>query len=153
MSPPALPWDVPTPFTLGVTVADSDLDEFGHTNNVRYLAWLERVAWAHSNQLGMDMAAYRRLGAGCVARRHEVDYLAPSFVGEELLLGTWIHENDFRLTMWRAYQVIRVIDQRTLLRGKTLWVSVDLATGKPRRMPAEFVAAYRPFSALGQAAP
>jgi acyl-CoA thioester hydrolase len=94
----------------------------------------------------MDMAAYRRLGTGCVARRHELDYLAPSFVSEELMLGTWIHENDFRLPMWRAYQVIRVADRRTLLRGKTLWVSVDLASGKPRRMPAEFVAVYRPLS-------
>ena len=31
---------------------------------------------------------YKALDAGCVARRHELDYLAPTFVGEELRVGT-----------------------------------------------------------------
>lgn len=137
-------WDVPQPFTQPVTVQPDDIDEFGHTNNVVYLAWLERVAWAHSQSLGLGMDDYRRLGAGCVARKHELEYLAPTFAGEGLVLGTWIHENDGRLSMWRAYQIVRPSDRRTVLRGRTHWVCVDLKSGKPRRMPPEFVAAYRP---------
>src|SRR5262249_26320286 len=140
-------WDVAAPFTHAVTVAPGDLDEFGHTNNVVYLAWLEKVAWAHSISLGLSMEAYRRIGCGCVARKHEVEYLAPTFARDELLVGTWIHETDGRLTMWRAYQIVRPRDGRTVLRGRTLWVSVDMTNGKPRRMPPEFVAAYRPARA------
>jgi len=79
-----------------------------------------------------------------VARKHELEYLAPTFAGDELLLGTWVHENDGRLTMWRAYQILRQRDGKTVLRGRTQWVCVDLATGKPRRMPREFVDGYRP---------
>ena len=137
-------WDVATPFTQPVTVQASDLDEFGHTNNVVYLSWLERIAWAHSISLGLSMDAYRRLGCGCVARKHELEYLAPTFAGDELEVGTWVHENDGRLTMWRAYQILRARDGKTVLRGRTQWVCVDLATGKPRRMPPEFVDGYRP---------
>jgi acyl-CoA thioester hydrolase len=137
-------WDAATPFTQAVTVQAADIDEFGHTNNVVYLSWLEKVAWAHSQSLGLGMDDYRHLGAGCVARKHELEYLAPTFAGEELLAGTWIHENDGRLSMWRAYQIVRPRDGRTVLRGRTHWVCVDLKTGKPRRMPPEFVAAYRP---------
>ena len=137
-------WDVPQPFFQPVTVKPADIDDFGHTNNVVYLQWLERVAWAHSVSLGLGMDDYRRLGAGCVARKHELEYLAATFAGDELLAGTWIHENDGRLSMWRAYQIVRPKDGKTVLRGRTHWVCVDLKSGKPRRMPPEFVQAYRP---------
>jgi acyl-CoA thioester hydrolase len=137
-------WDVADPFVQPVTVQASDLDEFGHTNNVIYLSWLERVAWAHSTSLRLTMADYRRLGCGVVARRHELEYLAPTFAGDRLLLGTWVQENDGRLTMWRGYQIRREGDGKTVLRGRTHWVCVDLGTGKPCRMPREFVEAYRP---------
>lgn len=144
MSTNSYAWDVAEPFVQPVVVGHEHIDEFGHTNNVQYLRWCEQVAWAHSRSLGLSMEAYERLGSGCVARRHELDYLAPTFSGEELMLATWVHENDGRLSMWRAYQIIRVGDGRTVLRGRTLWICVDLATGRPKRMPAEFVDAYRP---------
>ncbi|MBX6420551.1 MAG: acyl-CoA thioesterase [Nevskia sp.] len=136
-------WDVREPYCERVVVEASDLDRFGHTNNVVYLSWLERVAWAHSVSLGLDFAAYERLGCGCVARRHELDYLAPTFAGDELWLGTWIIENDGRLAMWRGYQIIRAGDGKTVLRGRTQWVCVDMKSGKPRRQPPEFLRAYR----------
>jgi acyl-CoA thioester hydrolase len=46
--------------------------------------------------------------------------------------------------MWRGYQIIRAGDGKTVMRARTQWVCVDLKTGKPRRQPAEFVAAYKP---------
>jgi acyl-CoA thioester hydrolase len=124
-----LPWDVSTPFLQRVVVGPEHLDFFRHTNNVVYLSWLEQVAWAHSQSLGLGFDDYRRLGAGCVARRHELDYLAATFEGDVLWLSTWIAETDSRLTV---------------LRGRTQWVCVDMASGRPRRMPPEFVAVYRP---------
>ena len=139
-------WDVPQPFVQKATVTAADLDQFAHTNNVVYLGWLERVAWAHSCSLGLDFQDYERLGAGCVARRHELDYLAPTFAGDELLLGTWIAECDAKFTMWRAYQIIRTSDSKTVLRGRTQWVCVDMKSGRLKRMPAEFVGAYRPVA-------
>ena len=138
----ALPWDVPAPFVQRRTVVTGDIDAFGHVNNVVYLQWLEQLAWAHSTALGLDMPAYGRLGVGCVARRHELDYLAPAFEGDAIGLATWIHENDGRLSMWRRYQIIRERDSKTLLRGATHWVCVDLASGRPRRQPAVFLEAY-----------
>lgn len=144
MSPASdLPWDVLTPHWQRVVVDPSHLDGFGHTNNVVYLSWLEQVAWEHSLSLGLSLEDYRRLGAGCVARRHELDYLAPTFEHDVLWVATWIAETDARLTMWRAYQVIRESDRRTVMRGRTQWVCVDMASGRPRRMPPEFTAAYR----------
>jgi acyl-CoA thioester hydrolase len=146
MTAATLPWDVATPFVDRVVVDAGHVDAFGHTNNVVYLGWLERVAWAHSVNLGLDIADYRRLGASCVVRRHELDYLAPTFSGDGLQLGTWIAECDARLTMWRGYQIIREADARTVLRGRTQFVCVDMAGGRPRRMPPEFAAVYKPLA-------
>jgi acyl-CoA thioester hydrolase len=144
MNRPPPRWDVPSPFVQVVEVKPEHLDDFEHTNNVVYLSWLQDVAWAHSLSLGLDMEAYRRIGAGCVARRHELDYLAPTFAGDRLHLATWVAENAGRIDMWRAYQVIREQDGKTVLRGRTHWVCVDMKSGRPRRQPPEFVAAYVP---------
>ena len=141
-------WDVTAPFTERVTVSAEHLDQFGHANNVQYLRWLEQVAWAHSISLGLGFDSYERLGAGCVARRHELDYLAATFAGDELMLGTWIQECDAKFTMWRAYQIVRARDGKTVLRGRTQWVCVDLKSGRPKRMPPEFVSAYKPVTML-----
>ncbi len=142
MTAEPLNWDVPRPFIQKLTVTTEHLDAFGHTNNVVYLSWLQDVAWAHSVSLGFGMDDYRRVGAGCVARRHELDYLAATFAGDRLQVATWIAENAGRLDMWRAYQIIREQDGRTVLRGRTQWICVDMQTGRPRRQPPEFVSAY-----------
>ena len=136
-------WDHPGPFVVPVKVREKDIDVMGHTNNVVYLRWVEKVAWAHSNALGLDWEVYESLNRGMVARRHELDYLAASFAGEDILLATWIVENDKKVTITRAYQFIRAADGQTLLRGKSIWACIDLKAGRARRMPTEFVEGYR----------
>lgn len=144
---PALPsghWDVPRPFLLPLRVGPEHLDAFEHTNNVTYLHWLEDVAWAHSAALGLSMDEYRRINTGFVVRRRELDYLSPTFAGDTLWTGTWIHANSGRLDMWRHYQIIRESDGKTVLRGASQWVCVDIKTGRPKRQPPEFIAAFSP---------
>jgi acyl-CoA thioester hydrolase len=135
-------WDFPEPHILKVTVRPEDIDAFQHTNNVVYLKWLESIAWDHSRHLGLDWPQYERLGYGMVARRHELDYLLPTFLGEEIWLATWILYTD-KLVIRRAYQFLRPADGHTVFRGRTRWVCVDLKEGKVRRMPPEFQAAYK----------
>lgn len=135
-------WDFPDPHLLRVRVLPEHIDVMQHTNNVVYLRWLEDIAWDHSRHLGLDEAAYERLGHGMVARRHELDYLQPTFLDEEICLATWILHTD-RLSIRRAYQFLRPADGVTVFRGRTQWVCVDIKEGRVRRMPAEFQAAYR----------
>lgn len=136
-------WDYENPFTLEKTVTDDDIDIMGHTNNVRYLKWLEEVAWGHSKSLGLGWDTYERLNRGLVARRHELDYLAATFKGDELVLATWIIENDGKIGVSRAYQVVRCSDQKTVLRGFTRWVCIDIKSGRPKRMPSEYIEGYK----------
>lgn len=136
-------WDLPDVHYLKVVVPPESIDVLGHVNNTEYLRFLEKIAWQHTQTLGLGWDMYQRLNRAMVARRTEVDYLAPAFEGETLLVGTWIVDNDQRLTLVRRYQIIRESDGLTLLRGRTKWVCVALDSGKPRRMPPEFLSGYQ----------
>lgn len=136
-------WDFFAPHVLRTQVQPAHIDIMQHTNNVVYLQWLENVAWSHSRHLGLDEAAYQRLGHGMVARRHELNYVQPTFLHDDILLGTWILAVD-KLCIHRAYQFVRERDGQTVFRGRTQWVCISIEDGRVRRMPAEFQAAYVP---------
>lgn len=135
-------WDRPDPFTLDLRVQSDDIDGLGHANNAVYVSWLERCAWRHSQRLGLDLSEYRRLDRAMAVVRHEIDYLASAYENEELVMGTWIVEWDRKLKMDRCFQLIRPADGATLLRARTTFVCIELSSGKPRRMPAEFLDGY-----------
>lgn len=137
-------WDYPCPFTLNVCVGQDDIDGLNHTNNTVYVTWCERVAWAHSAALGLDLEVFRRLDRAMAITRAEYDYLQASRKGDEIALGTWIVSWDQRLTMQRRFQVIRTDDGTTLLRGGMRFACIELSSGRPRRLPTEFIDGYGP---------
>ncbi|MEQ8801042.1 MAG: hotdog domain-containing protein, partial [Haliea sp.] len=109
-----------------------------------YLKWCEQVAWAHSVALGQDLEAYRRLDRAMAITHSEYDYLQASREGDELVAGTWITRWDRKLTMERQFQILRPADGVTLLRGMMRFVCIEISSGRPRRMPPEFIAGYGP---------
>ena len=135
-------WLLPAPFVLDIEVGAEHIDEFAHVNNAVYVGWLEQCAWAHSRSLGLTLDDYRRFDRGMLVVRHEIDYLAAAREGERLELGTWIVESDGRLSIGRQFQLRRPADEVTLLRARTRFVCAELSSGRPRRMPAEFVERY-----------
>jgi acyl-CoA thioester hydrolase len=135
-------WDRPRPFTLALRPRAEDIDGLGHTNNAVYVQWCEQAGWAHSEALGLSLADYRRLDRAMAIRQGTYDYLLPSFVDEALTLATWLTASDGRLSMERRFQLRRDSDGTTLLRGRWELVCIEISSGRPRRMPAEFGAAY-----------
>lgn len=135
-------WDFPAPFTLGMVPQADDIDGLNHVNNAVYVRWCEQVAWAHSEQLGLCLADYRRLDRAMAIRRGEYDYILPALHGEDLLLATWLTAGDGKLTMSRSFQLVRASDRLTLMRGRWDLVCIELSSGKARRMPSEFCDAY-----------
>ena len=136
-------WDYANPHIIKLNVEAKHIDAVGHVNNVVYLRWLERVAWNHSERLGIDWKVCQEEGCVMVARRHELDYLAAAFENEDLLIGTWIVESNQKVSLTRTYQIIRESDGMCLMRAKTKWVCMDIQAGKARRMPKLFSEAYR----------
>ncbi|MBI1393106.1 MAG: acyl-CoA thioesterase [Alphaproteobacteria bacterium] len=138
----ALAWPVVDPFVRLLTVLPGHIDAFGHANNVRYVEWAMDIAWAHSEAVGLSFEAYRRLGAGCVVHRHDFSYVKPSMVGDAIAMATWIKANDGRVRIERAFEFRRAVDGAVVFRGVSHMVTIELESGRPVRMPTEFVAGY-----------
>jgi acyl-CoA thioester hydrolase len=137
-------WDYPNPHTFYTTVMPEDMDALNHTNNTVYVKWCEQVAWSHSVSLGLDLDRYRELDRAMAITHSEYDYLQASREGDEIVAGTWIVSWDNKLTMARRFQVIRLQDGVTLLRAEMRFACIEISSGKPRRMPREFLEGYGP---------
>jgi acyl-CoA thioester hydrolase len=128
-------------FEYELQVLPDDLDSVGHVNNLVYLRWLLDAAVAHSTAVGWSPDAYRALGRGWVVRSHFIEYLAPAFAGDRLVVRTWVSEMK-RVTSGRRYEVFRVGDSSPLIRAETQWAFVIFATHQIARVPPEMVAAF-----------
>ena len=135
-------WDFPAPFTIRVTPQAGDIDGLNHVNNAVYLQWCEQAGWSHSEHLGLALLDYIKLDRAMAIRRGEYDYLLPAFLGDDLLLSTWLTASDGKLCMTRSFQLVNAASGQTLMRGRWELVCIEVSSGKARRMPPEFLAAY-----------
>jgi len=153
LSPPGLEqfWDYPHPHILVTQVRKEDIDGLLHTNNTVYVDWCQRAAWDHSVALGLDLERYRALDRAMVITHSEFHYLQASREGQAIAVATWIVDWDGKLTMARHFQALRVDDGVTLLRAAMRFACIEISSGRPRRLPREFIDGYGP--AVQRAAP
>ena len=128
-------------FRHQLIVSQEAVDEFGHVNNQRYVAWMKEVATAHSAANGWPMARYLQIGAAWVVRSHFIEYLRPAFAGDQIELFTWAASLALR-EVSRKYLFRRTGDQRVLARAETKWVYVDIKSGRPKRVPEDLLASF-----------
>jgi acyl-CoA thioester hydrolase len=140
---PSAPPPPPGVFRLRRRVEWRDIDLAQHVNNAVYLSYLEdcgvQVAVAH----GWPMSRMKGEGFAIVARRHRIEYQQPAVLDDELELATWLSDVK-RATVVRHYTVTRLSDGVLLVRARTLWVWVDVKTGRPIRIPDAFLADFAP---------
>ena len=130
------------PFEMPVRVEPSDIDGLNHVNNIVYLRWVQDVATAH-----WFSAAPPEDQAGLIwmVVRHEIDYLSPAGPDEELVLRTWIGASA-GLRFDRHTEILRAGDRKVLAKARTVWVPIDPASGRPKRVSDRV---RRMFSAAG----
>ncbi|MEZ0065819.1 acyl-CoA thioester hydrolase [Streptacidiphilus sp. MAP12-20] len=127
----------------------SDMDAFGHVNNVNFLRYLEeaRIDFTFTNA---GEAGEKAFSEGSVVARHEVDYLLPLvYRPEPIVIETWLTKLG-RASFTVAYEIKDVGaglegKDRVYVRASTVVVPYDLAAARPRRLtPTEraFLADY-----------
>lgn len=131
-------------FTLAIVAAPDDIDELGHVSNQVYLRWVLEAAVAHSAALGWSYREYRDIGGTFVVRRHELDYLAPVLVGDQLAMVTWV-ESLRAASCIRATEIARA--GQVVLRAATTWVFTSIGSGRPQRIPEPLRAAFHTLTA------
>ena len=127
-------------FALRVYFEDTDLT--GVVYHANYLRYMERARSDMLLAAAIDQRAAFEGGEGAYALRSiRLDYRAPARLGEELIVVS-------RLMSMRA---AAVVIQHRVMRGQTIVATGEVEAafvspaGRPRRQPAEWVAAFEPL--------
>jgi acyl-CoA thioester hydrolase len=126
-------------FALTLRVPDGDVDRQGHVNNVAFVRYVQEVAVAHWRAVAPPEA---QAALAWVVRRHEVEYLRPGLPGDELVLRTWVGEEPSGARWERFTEVVRAGEEKPIVTARTVWVLLDAATGRPRRVGAALAARF-----------
>ena len=143
--PPPIP---PGAFTAQRRVQWHELDGAGHVNNAMYVSYLEDTAIQAAESVNWGLGRVAERNIAILAREHRLEYLRPAVLGDELAITTWL-SNFRRTNVVRHYAVKRAADGELLLRARTLWVWVDLKTGRPTPIPVEMLADFEGQTAEG----
>jgi acyl-CoA thioester hydrolase len=127
---------------FGLRVYFEDTDLTGVVYHANYLRFMERARSDWLVAVNVDQRQVFEAGEGAFAlRKAQLHYHAPARLGDDLLIRS-------RFTSLRA---AATVIQQTVIRGETILAEgeVELVfvspTGRPRRLPKEWVAAFEPF--------
>ncbi len=125
-----------SPYEYPIQALESDTDALQHVHNLVYLRWVQEAAAAHWAVLsnGDLNQPYR-----WVVLRHEIDYRAPAFAGEQLLVSTWV-ASAAGARSDRHTAIINRASGQLLAAAVTTWCLVDAITLRPRRIDAALAA-------------
>jgi acyl-CoA thioester hydrolase len=145
--PPALPhrhfpvYPPPPPgrFAMHRKVMWQEIDAAGHVNNAQYLAYISDCGFEVAEAYGWPGNRMQAAGFGILVRRHHIEHLEPAVLGDGLEVATWIY-NVRRATASRVYTINRVRDGAAIARADVFYAWVNLKSGLPSRMPADFLA-------------
>ena len=119
-------------------VRSYEIDQNGHVNNAVYLNYAEALTVEHAEASGYGRLWSEAHNGGWVIRRHEIEYLRPAVMGDELDLTV-------RVELVRGVRGVRRTSIQRLPDGAPIanilseWVWVRLSDGRPARVPSELV--------------
>ncbi|HLE14561.1 MAG TPA: thioesterase family protein [Anaerolineales bacterium] len=130
-------------FRMQRQVTWQDIDNAHHVNNANYLNYVEECGMQVIAAYGWPIQRMLAEGVAILIRRHQIQYLRPAVLDDELVISTWVSDVR-RSTAVRHYTIHRVRDNALLTRVHSLGVWVDLASQRPVRIPEQMLADFAP---------
>jgi acyl-CoA thioester hydrolase len=115
-----------------------DLDPVQHVNNAVYLSYMVETAWRFGDAVGWSWERLQSAGFGVVARRIQIEYLQAASYNDELEIATWLSGLK-RSTINRHFIIRQKEDGSLVSRANSLYVCIDFATRRARRIPVDFL--------------
>ena len=103
------------------TVMEEDLDDLNHVNNVIYVQWIQDIAKEHWEVRATDKLKKKFIW---VVIRHEIDYKKQAFLGDEILIETYVGETTF-VTSERFVNIKNATSGEILVAAKSMWCLLD----------------------------
>ncbi|KGN39186.1 acyl-CoA thioesterase [Knoellia subterranea] len=125
------------PYRTQVPLRWSDMDAYGHVNNVQYLRLLEDARVIGFREwFGEERSL---LDTGVIVSRHEIEYVAPlTYRPEPIEVDMWVtgvHGAGFNLGY--AVRDPESLGERVYALAETGLVLYDFASARPRRLTDE----------------
>jgi len=115
-----------------------DIDSMRHINNAVYMTYASECGFQAIAAFGWPLERMIQTGFAIVIRRCQIQYLQPGLLDDELEIATWA--SDVRRSMaTRHYTIRRLSDEALLCQVNMFSVWVDFKTGKPVRIPQQFL--------------
>ena len=115
-----------------------DLDSMQHINNAVYLSYASECGFQAVAAFGWPLERMLETGFAIVVRRCQIQYLLPGLLDEQLEIATWA--SGIRRSMATRHFTIHRVDDGALLSQVHMFsVWVDFKTGKPVRIPHQFL--------------
>jgi acyl-CoA thioester hydrolase len=134
--PPRAPEVVDVPGgRYDVHVRFSDVDVYGHVNNVKYFEYFQEA------RIQLMVAQGRDLGDGyhLVVAQTDVDYKRPIlFRAEPYECRTWVSRVGSTSVVFESVVVDQLADDQVLASAKVVGVCIDSASGRPAPVPDPF---------------
>ncbi len=144
--PSPFPNQAPRPVEIFKThrkVVWHEIDTLMHVNNAFYPTYAEECGYQSVAAYGWPLQRLSGLGHAILIRRARIVYLQPALLDDELEISTWIY-NVRMVSAMRHYDIHRVRDGVLLARIDQLGAWVDLTSGRPGRIPAQFLEDFGP---------
>jgi acyl-CoA thioester hydrolase len=134
-NPPPPPEGV---FTIKRRTEWQDIDMMQHLNNAAYLDYAMDAGVQLTSAYGWPMSYWMDEGIAFVARKNFIEYLSPAYLDDVLEISTWLY-NVRPATVTRHFEIRRLRTRELLAKIQTLWVMMDLNTGRPMRIPSSMI--------------
>jgi acyl-CoA thioester hydrolase len=115
-----------------------DIDMMQHLNNASYLDYAMDAGVQLTSAFGWPMSYWMEEGIAFVARRNSIEYLIPAYLEDQLEITTWLF-NIRPATVTRQFDIRRMGTNELLARIQTLWVMLNLESGRPMRIPDSMI--------------
>lgn len=116
-----------------ITVKTEDLDDLDHVNNVRYLEWVQDIAKDHWKSEATPEMLDKYIW---MVRSNYIEYKGQAFLGETLLLKTFIQEAKGPISV----RIVEIYNQQTnklILRSTAHWCLIDRVSKRVIRLTKE----------------
>ena len=128
-------------FEMAFEAGPSEIDELGHVNNAAWVRWIQDVATAH----WMSAATPEQVAAYVwVVVRHEIDYLRALGPGGRVTARTWVGDAPTGARFDRFIEFVGG-NGKPHVRSRTTWAMIDVASGRPARIPAAVTERFLPI--------
>lgn len=120
-----------------VQVMFYDTDCGGVVHNLAYLRWIEECRTKLATKIGMDYLTLTKDNKFTVVVRHEIDYIFPAVLADQIETTGWLEAVD-RASLWFRFEVRRPSDGKLCVRARQRLALVQMPEARPCRLPAEW---------------